>query len=260
MSDQPRDNLEVLVNASVDGTLTDQQRAEFAAVLQSDEFHQAIALQRRIDESVGRQFAAPDPEKLLRSAMNGRSQSFAIRHPASGAGSRLQAIAAGILLAVLGAAVAWQLWPDEQIRQPAHQSIEQLYADTVKAGFKPIMAYKEDRALAIATYSRLGKAVLPSGLSSDVKLIGFGYCNSISEWTVSLMATAGDKKIMLFIDRADHDNGQKLSPGSPLHLAGRRVDDMVLYEISPLDKPLLLNHFGVISMPPDWLRRDQCDE
>jgi|CXWL01.1.fsa_nt_gi hypothetical protein len=258
MSDQVRDKLEELVNASADGSLTDEQRREFSGILQSDEFRDALAMQKRVDESVGRQSACPDADLVLRGAMSRKTSVPPVRGATYVGRRPIRAIAAGIVLAVLGAGVAWQYWPEANEPLPPPRSLDVVYFDTVKSGFSPTLFCKDDRTFATALYTHLGQALLLSDVPAGVKPLGFGFCNSISPWTTFLLANAGDNHILVFFDRAERDPGQRIPAGSGLYLASHRIDNIVLYEVSTLDKPLLLKHFASKSMPTEWLKREQC--
>ena len=88
-----------------------------------------------------------------------------------------------------------------------------------------------------------GQRLLLAQLPDRVSALGLAYCNSIPLKTTYLLATVEDEPVIVFVDRRDRDAGQTLSPGSDLHLSSRHVGSLVLYELSPLDQPRLLDHF-----------------
>ena len=66
--------------------------------------------------------------------------------------------------------------------------------------------------------------------------------NGVSEKTLGFLARVQDKPVIVFADRAERDSAQQLSDPQ-LHLFKRQVGPIVLYEVSPLDKPKLLDLF-----------------
>ena len=49
--------------------------------------------------------------------------------------------------------------------------------------------------------------------------------------------------VIVFIDRVERDSGQTVDETSGLNLFNRRLGLLVLYELSPLEKPALLELF-----------------
>ena len=76
-----------------------------------------------------------------------------------------------------------------------------------------------------------------------VNAVGLSYCNSITPRTLILLAKVKDRPVLVFVDRLDKDEGQSLPPGSALKLFSRTVDELVLYELTPLAEPHLLGLF-----------------
>jgi hypothetical protein len=96
---------------------------------------------------------------------------------------------------------------------------------------------------------RLGQALLLLPPPPGVAWAGLDYCNSISPRTMFVLAWVKGEKVIVFADQAESDKGQTLPLESGLHLFRRHVGNLVLYECTPLDQPLVLDQFYI----PDTL-------
>ena len=73
--------------------------------------------------------------------------------------------------------------------------------------------------------------------------MGLAYPNTITPRTIALLARVHSEEVVVFVDRVRADPGQSLPQGSGLNLHRRRVGKLVLYELSRLDRPFLLDLF-----------------
>lgn len=122
---------------------------------------------------------------------------------------------------------------------------DQVYATIVRRGFKPAIVCPNDPAeFARLVKGRLGVALTPMlAADSGIALTGWGYQ---SDWgtplgpgTMMLLAKKGDAKIVVFIDRVKNDRTMP-EPGGGKHLYRKTTGELVLYEISPLNEPIVL--------------------
>ena len=145
-------------------------------------------------------------------------------------------------VAGLGAAAYLMTRPEDLsgIRTP-----DQVYSTIMKRGFKPAIVCPNDPAeFARLVKGRLGVALTPAlAADSGIALTGWGYQ---SDWgtpmgpgTMMLLATKGDARIVVFIDRLKNDRTLP-EPGGGRRLFRKTTGDLVLYEISPLNEPIVL--------------------
>ena len=119
-----------------------------------------------------------------------------------------------------------------------------VYADSVANDMEPEWTCDTESEFADSIRSHFGQAaVIPFELPEGVAALGLAYCNSISRRTVYLLAEVNDEPVVVFIDRVEADPGQMVDETSGLNLFNRRLGLLVLYELSPLEKPALLQLF-----------------
>jgi hypothetical protein len=184
--------------------------------------------------------AQREVEAALRAAYEAPVMSSPARRPAA---RRQPWFPLAAAVAVLGAGVAaYVMWP---VSEDGPKTPEQVYATILKGGFKPPIVCPNDPVeFARLVKGKLGVALTPSlPAGSGVTLAGWGYGNSwgspMSEGTMILLATRGDAKVVVFIDRKRNDRTLR-DPGGGKHLFRKEAGDLVLYEISPLDEPIIL--------------------
>ena len=67
------------------------------------------------------------------------------------------------------------------------------------------------------------------------------------------MARVHGQPVIVFVDRIRAEREQQqLPPNSELHLYRREVGKLVLYELSPLDRPYVLDSFYIPDKPASW--------
>jgi hypothetical protein len=77
-------------------------------------------------------------------------------------------------------------------------------------------------------------------------MAGLAYCHSITRDTVCMVGSAdATSRIVVFIDRLEKDTQPVLPAESGLHLFRRELGQLVLYEVSPKDHPILLDWFYI---------------
>ncbi len=238
---QPEQTLE----AYLDGLLEGPDREAFERRIDEQPDLQAAVRQHRAVDSALKRVIGPPPVARLDPAGDGAGPA---RTPATG-GWRLAvkrlAVAAALAGGVFG---TWQIYsvlrPDSGGYQPmAWRTLETVYRDEIKSGFEPSWVCENDEEFGDSFSKSHGQRLLLAQLPDRVSALGLAYCNSITLKTTYLLATVEDEPVIVFVDRRDRDAGQTLSPGSDLNLYSRHVGSLVLYELSPLDQPRLLDHF-----------------
>ncbi len=245
MTESSRPQPEHTLEAYLDGLLEGPDREAFERRIEEQPDLQAAVRQHRAVDSALKRVIGPPPVARLDPAGDAAGPA---RAPATG-GWRLAvkrlAVAAALAGGVFG---AWQIYsvlsPDAGGYQPmAWRSLETVYRNEIESGFEPSWVCENDEEFRQSFSKSHGQPLLLAQLPDRVSALGLAYCNSITLKTTYLLATVEGEPVIVFVDRRDRDPGQTLSPGSDLHLYSRHVGSLVLYELSPLDQPRLLDHF-----------------
>ncbi len=239
------------LDAYLDGLMTREQRDRFdEQMTKNDHLRNEVDRQHSVDKVLRRAFAPPHEESLRRIA------ELACDHgidpiPLRRAGVpilRMFAAAAAIVMLIAG---SWMIWlilgPQPAITDPyapqAWRSMQQVYEDERADGFLPDWVCRDDLEFQETFRSQLGQRMLLNSLPEGVAAIGLSYSNTISPWTICLLSEAADEEIIVFIDRLDQDSDTKLVAQSGLYLHRKVIGELVLYELSPLDSPRVIQHF-----------------
>lgn len=220
------------LEAYLDGRLTGEHRAAFEAELASDAALRAeLELQRGIDAALRRRFAPPEMISLPAS-----SQAAAPRRS-----RRLWRPLAVAAAAALLAAGAWAGWA---VYSVSVDPLVSVYRSEVAAGLRPKWVCDTDEQLAEYLQDKFGRTLVVRSTRPDVSLIGWTSCSLMSPYTAVLLTRVGGEPVLVLVDRAEVDTRPSLPPLSGLRLFRREVGGMVLYELSPLDHPTLLDAFA----------------
>lgn len=244
----------------LDGLMTPAERSAFEERMDADEgLAEAVRLQGDIDGALDRLFACPSADDLVARVGAGSSVTA---HSAPPAGSefgsfrvgRIPAMAAMVAIVCVG---VWQfgIFPpsgQEGGAGPSTASVGRFdvaYRETDIGGRHPVWVCKDDAEFIGTFEERFGQGLVLGALTEPVRALGLSYSELISKETVVLLGEVGDDLVMVFIDRADRDPGFRAAPNSRLRYHRAEVGKLVLYEVTPLDEPLLLGHFRAASLP-----------
>lgn len=262
MSRNGRRNPDELLNAFLDGELDASQRAAFLADTQTDDaLRRRMALQADIDAALRRRIIPPDVDAALERIRT--AERAGVRPGPGPRGDRrfvlLVAAAAAVLVASTSAILWWSSAPSQELAstrqsRPANprRTLEEVYRDALASGFKCDWECKNEKEFAWTYYYSMHQGLLLAAPPDYIKVNGLAYSNSITHNTVHLLAYVRGEPVIVFGDEAAEDKGQKLCDGSPLQLFKRQVGEIVLYELTPLDKPHLLDLFYDPQKPADW--------
>jgi hypothetical protein len=230
--------------------MTPDESAAYQRKIESDEpLRDEADLQQDIDQSLRRLFTPPSADRVTAGIAEVRqSKSHKLPAPAKrdrGAVPRRLAAAAAIAVGLFG---GWLIWnavgPKGSGGYGEWRNFETVYANAVDNDMKPEWTCDTEPEFADSIRSHFGQAaVIPFELPDGMAALGLAYCNSISRRTVYLLAEVNDEPIIVFIDRVEADPGQTMDESSNLNLFNRRLGLLVLYELSPLEKPTLLQLF-----------------
>jgi hypothetical protein len=244
---QPED----LLDSYVDGLLSDEECAAFEAELERQPMlRNEVRRQEDIDATLRRAFAPPSEQRLRELLEAGSAEREAAAPPTLRLPGALRhfALAASLLLAVAG---LWMIFsivssrnagPDPYAVQ-AHRTMEQVYGDELSSGFEPDWVCESDREFQSTFWLRFRQPLLLRTLPESIAAVGLAYSNTISTDTIYLLAHVENERVLVFIDKRSRDSGPPTIDDPSLHVHRRVLDDLVLYEVSPLPEPSVIGYF-----------------
>ncbi len=204
---------------------------------------------RGLDERL-RRLMQPPPEERLAQIAHRAVHEVSPTRPRYGRSPvfRRLAAAAAVAACVVG---VWLI--DQSLRQPASspqggytpeswRSLETAYNDWLADGFEAMWVCADDREFADTFRATYHQGLLLGALPQGTTALGLSYCTSISSRTTCLLATVDGIPVVVFVDRVEVDHPQPQPEGLFLHR--RRIDKLVLYELSPLEQPAVLQWFS----------------
>ncbi len=273
MTPEQREKLDRWIDAHLDGRLDAGQQAQFDQLCRKFEaVRKELALQRAVDRSLRRVFNPPGQNALRipdvpAAGAGAAAEAAPERAPAPAARARrfsrqFFGVAAAIVV-LLGGGGAWIYWrtlnPVIDTKFPAPRprlTLAQLYAQAREKDFRPEWVCKDDKQFISTFYWKLNHALAMTRLPTDVKSWGLSYAlaaGTRSPQIVLVTAKLDGQGIMVLVDNVEKDQGHTLDPAPGLHLYTRKLKHLVLYEVSPLDKPALLDLFEERDMPRAWI-------
>lgn len=238
------------LDAYLDGAVMEPERARMAREISvSGELQAEIELQNHIDESLRRSFGrAAIPKSLLEK----------VRENAP-AGRMVRPLRRRMRLAVIAAAAAlvwcvlsWQFFvsSSKPPRYNPNRPLDAIYQSQIAAGFKPRWVCDDDREFVATFHDRQGQGLLLAAMPSGSKMVGLTYCGGISRYTTTMLARVNDSPVMVFVDRLSADTHPQLPPGETnLHLFRRVLGSIVLYELTPLEQPRVMDFLHLAAEP-----------
>jgi hypothetical protein len=99
----------------------------------------------------------------------------------------------------------------------------------------------DDEEFADTFRNHLGQRLVLSALPDGARALGLAYCHSLSPQSICLVGEVDGRTVVVLVDRVEADRPQA-RPNVLLNLFRREVGRLVLYEITPHDRPALLEH------------------
>jgi hypothetical protein len=239
------------LEAYLDSLLDDAERADFEAALAGDPALRAAAeLQGKIDASLARAFSASAlSEQQLATLL--ASKPAADGEPGSVRWARVGWIAGALAAA---AAVAWALLGNPLFelggagRSFAARPLPDVYREALANGFEPAYNCTEAERFADTFNRRQGAPLKLLKLPVGVRMLGLAYPGGLSRETTAMLCRVDGKPVMLFVDRraADQASATDHSDKSVRVFRSER-DGLVFYEVTPHDKPRVLDYLAPIS-------------
>ena len=238
------------IEAFLDDRMDSSEKQAFLDLLHQDpELRAEFDRQRAIDASLRRICDESRLDPLL-----GRLETALHNAPETRLAARSpvrvwRGFAAAALLAfsVCGVWYSWNVSkpkPIANVYEPQRwRSFETVYYDTIRNGFKPAWICRDERQFQRAFSDRFRQPLLLSALPSGITAGGIAYSNTITESTINVLGKVDGTPIMIFVDKVAADHGPPPPPPPQLHLFRREIDNLVLYELTPLDRPHILPFF-----------------
>ncbi|MBC8104975.1 MAG: hypothetical protein H7Z14_00160 [Anaerolineae bacterium] len=260
------------IDAYCDDQMSSEKRSRFEEQLAREPaLRDAVARQRQIDQSLQRMFMPvigaglgadavlaklkPPHAAEVPAPSNGK-----VIHHSQHATHNVQprkfvrtplAIAAALVFLVCGPFAIWNAWdafyqPSKVAYEPKPvRPLDVAYRAEVESGFNCDWACKSQNEFGAYFAAGFGQPLQMKDPPADVASIGLKYTGGITPNTISYMARVQGQPVMVFADKLDADAaaGQTLANPKGLHIYKRTIGPLVLYEVSPLDKPMLLDLF-----------------
>ena len=255
------------LDAYLDGQLGTSARSAFEARLAGDPALAAeLDVQRRLDRSLRGAFLVPPfpglptnghPTPLPRSEPSSKPSLITGPRAAAAAiaGLTVSAAAQGarrwardnvLLSAALGVMIAGSvLWLAYTAHANRRVTFDEVYRDVVAS--PPTSGSSTAAPFESACAKSLGRAlqarnVVPNG----VQMLGVIEAPVLSRKTVVLRARVDGQDVLLFADRPEEEAEalRRMGGGCHLHLFRRDAGGLVLYELTPLDQPRLLDQYA----------------
>lgn len=255
-----RDRASEQLDQYMDGLMNESERAEFERHLQSElSLAEQLSLQHRIDSALRERFTPP--KVIPTGAAAGKSRT-APRWPMRlGAG-----IAAAAAIAIAGYAVwpsAMQLLGGRSRSGPTPIHFVPIgpfeaYRAHVDSGLTPEWICKDDAEFAQTLEKAVGQSLVVAA-TPGLDVLGWSY-NKIegntsrgvfTGYTLYLLTKARGAPVVVLIDRAAYDRQIESERADGLRIFRRQIGDAVLYEVTPLDQPMVLERFTPYTEPAD---------
>lgn len=216
----------------------------------SPELRAAVELQGRIDESLRRSFAPSKPPAELLSRL---SDAAGVQPPAKPRSRWLKIAAVAIAATIVWAVVGWQFFAG-RFKTPNYDPntpLETIYATSVADGFKPKWVCDDPHEFASTFQTRQGQPLLLADLPPGTKMAGLAYFGGLSRYTTAMLARVDGQPVLVFVDKASADtHPAEPSATSGLHLFRKELGPLVLYELTPLDHPSVMDYLYQSDVPP----------
>jgi hypothetical protein len=236
--------------AYLDGVMAADERAAFEAEIAANpQLADEVALQARIDASLEHLFPSVVTPASHVVAME-RHFDSAIKNTEPATIKIRWPWLVGITSVAAAACLAFAFWNFEpqSDRAPHFEPIPlaQIYKQTVAEGFEPYYECRDDQRFADTFEQRQGIPVHLAKLPLGSTMKGLSYPGGLSRETTAMLCEADGSPVMVFVDRDAKDQPAATKNGDPeLHVFREARDGLVFYEVTPLDKPTMMQHLHV---------------
>jgi hypothetical protein len=227
------------IDAYLDGTLTVEERDEFAREISINELlRSAVELQCQVDESLSRRFSVPEAPRELLAKLR---QSVDIAPAPKRVRRRwLKMVCLAVAASIVWAMLAWHFFGTGTgiPRYTPNLPLNAIYEKCVADGFRPKWVCDDPKEFASTFSARQGQGLLLADLPAGTKMEGLTYCGGLSRYTTTMLGRVDGLPVMVFVDRTSADTHPTLPPGeTKLHLFRKETGPLVIYELTPFDQP-----------------------
>lgn len=243
------------IDRYLDGLMSDAERASFEqAIAGSAELREEIAFHRRLDSSLRSEFGAPPaPAGLL---TREEARAFAERKKSTGWSRERRMFLALAALIALVVSIQGFFWLSGSSNSAERPSLAHIYQGLVDYGFRPSEECTTSEKFAGWMKSKFGVALALKEDRPDVKLVGWSSSTAISNYTGLLLATVDGQPVLVAIDTVAHQNEWgfpcRRQPGedAAVNFFSAEIDGIAVYEVTPLDKPRIIDNLAAIKAGP----------
>jgi hypothetical protein len=158
----------------------------------------------------------------------------------------------GALAAIAWMTVIWFVLPPRRSGAEFHpRPLAEVYHETVNNGFEPSYAGINADRIRDTFYHRHGQALKLGQLPADCRVEGISYVPAVSQHSTAVLARVQDQPVMVFVDKLARDPGEPSLAGRGLRLFRAELNELVIYEITPLAEPRLISLLLPTDPPPD---------
>lgn len=239
------------LDAYVDGHLSGAARAAFESRLADDPALAArLDFQRQLERALRGLFVAPafpgvpangHPTPLPRHAASAAAASTAGRFAARWL--RREVVLGG-LFATAAVAIAVITWFAQFAPAGSRLTFETVYRQSVASGTGGCGGAHDGANLESVCQLSVGRALRLKSVPAGVEVLGVSEARVLSARTVVLRAKVDGAEVLVFADRAKNDDDDAgARPANGLRTFRRQMGDVVLYEVTPLAAPRLLDRY-----------------
>ena len=249
---------EARLDEYLDGLLNPAERAEFETFLAiRPDLAAVVQLQQSVDRSLERLFTAPAADlSASGSASSGTDGVLATIGPDAPPGVSARpgpakrrkssnwwpiSLAASLAIAATVFFLSRSPGEDSEVISPST-----LYSRLETTGFSPAFECTTEKAFADLVSNRLGAALFVPATTAGVLVLGWAYGDNyngspLGPNTLILLAKVDQNNVMVLMDREKFDRRLTLPARSNLQLFRREMNGVVMYEITPLSSPRILD-------------------
>lgn len=158
---------------------------------------------------------------------------------------------AGAAAAALLIALAWgQRGPRNVAPFFEPTPLVALYQEAVDQGFEPYYECEEPERFAAVFAKRQGLPLELELMPPGSRMLGLSYPGGLSRDTTAMLCEVDGEPVMVFVDRLDADRQAAAitAEGGGLRVFRSELSGLVLYEVTPLDKPRAASYLAAESL------------
>ncbi|TWT77342.1 hypothetical protein Pla123a_20020 [Posidoniimonas polymericola] len=254
----PRQQHDDLATRLSDGLLSPEEQAQITRRAEQDaDLSQALKRDAQVDAALRRAFAPPPPvfpalddgpradaAPTAERVSPGTLRQEPIDDPPRSRGRLIwYATAATLAWALFG----WQWLSPRGGPEVAfvERPLSEVYETSVREGFQPYWICDDPAVFAETFRRRQGVPLKLEELPEDRVMAGLSYLGGLSDSSTSMLAHVDGRPVIVVVDRLEKDWRPPVGHDEQTDLNVFRVErsGLVLYEVTPLDEPMLLPYF-----------------